>query len=175
MRRLLLVAALGPLIGCGSSEPRTVEQGVLGLGIPGAVLVEPELVSSGQYDESQFAKLPELGYHTVIQLRPATEKGTGWEEAKAQELGLTFVRIPVAGAKELTEANARKLDEALKNRHGGTLVACSSGNRVGGLFALKAFYCDGQSPEQALQAGRAAGLGRAEPEVRKLLGVPATK
>lgn len=172
--RSLLILVL--LVACDSPRgPRAVERGVLDLGIPSAVVIEPELAASGQYDEAQFAKLPELGYLTVIQLRPATEKGTGWEEAKAKELGLTFIRIPVAGAKDLNEANARKLAEALRNRSGGTLVACASGNRVGGLFALKAFYCDGQPAEQALQAGRAVGLGSAEPAVRKVLGLPAVQ
>jgi uncharacterized protein (TIGR01244 family) len=174
-RLLLVVAALAALSACGSREPGAVERGVLGLGIPGAVQVEPELIASGQYDERQFAELPALGYHTVIQLRPANEKGTGWEEAKAGALGLTFIRIPVAGAMDLTESNARKLDEALKGRSGGTLVACSSGNRVGGLFALRAYYCEGRPAEEALQAGRAAGLGKAEPAVRKVLGLPAAK
>lgn len=173
---LRLLVVFGPLVACHSSEARRpVDQGVLDLGIPDAVLVQPALVSSGQYDESQLAKLPELGYHTVIQLRPATEKGAGWEEAKAEALGLTFIRIPVAGGQDLTEANARKLQEALRDRDGGVLIACASGNRVGGLLALRAFYCDGVPAEQALQTGRAAGLGRAEPAVRKVLGLPAAK
>jgi len=174
MKLLLTLLALAPLAACTSeAPPRPNDQAVLALGIKGAVLVEPQLVSSGQFDQAQFAKLPELGYRTVIQLRPATEEGTGWEEAKAKELGLTFVRIPVDGAKDVTEANARLLETALKDRSGGTLVSCSSGNRVGGLFALKAYYCDKKPAEQALQEGLKAGLTKAEPEVRTLLGLPA--
>lgn len=172
MKLLIPLLALAPLVAC-TSEPaqQPDDQAVLALGIKGAVLVEPGLVSSGQYDEAQFAKLPDLGYRTVIQLRPATEEGAGWEEEKAEDLGLRFVRIPVEGAQGLTEANARALEAALQDRSRGTLVACSSGNRVGGLFALKAYYCDGVPAEQALEAGRRAGLTKAEPDVRKLLGL----
>jgi len=107
----------------------------------------------------------------VIQLRVATEEGAGWEEAQAEALGIEFLRIPVEGAAGLSEANARKLDEALQHRNGGTLVACGSGNRVGGLFALRAHFCGGMPAEAALELGRKAGLGKAEPDVRQVLGL----
>lgn len=176
MKLSLTFLALVPLVACTAKAGTAPDdQAVLALGIKGAVLVEPQVVASGQYDETQFSKLPALGYRTVIQLRPATEEGTGWEEAKAKELGLDFIRIPVDGAKDITEANARKLEAAMMNRRGGTLVACSSGNRVGGLFAMKAFCCEKLPAEEALAAGRKAGLTKAEPDVRKLLGLPESK
>lgn len=155
------------------APPRADDQAVLALGVKNAVLVEPRLISSGQFTPEQLAKLPELGYRTVVQLRLATEEGSGWEEAKALELGLNFIRIPVEGTAGLTEENARRLDQALRERGaGGALVACGSGNRVGALFALRARYCAAATPEQALEAGKQAGLTKAEPEVRKLLGLP---
>lgn len=176
MKLLCTLLALAALVACRSNEPaKADDKGLLALGIPSARIVEAELASSGQFSEAQFSELPRLGYRTVIQLRMPTEEGTGWEEAKAKELGIEFIRIPVEHAKGLTEANARKLDEVLKNRKGGTLVACNSGNRVGGLFALRAYYCGGKTPEQCLEAGRKAGLTKAEPEVRKLLGLPEAK
>ncbi len=176
MKTLVKLLALTTLVACTANAPaKPDDQAVLGLGIKGAVPVEPQLVASGQYTEAQFSKLPALGYHTVIQLRVATEEGTGWEEAKAKELGLKFTRIPVDGAKDVTEANARKLEAALETSEGGTIVSCSSGNRVGGLFALKAFYCEKLPAEKALEAGKKAGLTKAEPDVRKLLGLPESK
>ena len=174
MKIHVTLLALFPLVACTAKAPAAPDdQAVLALGIKNAVLVQPHLVSSGQLTEEQFARLPELGYRTLIQLRPAAEEGSGWEEAKAKELGLDVVRIPVAGAEGLTEENARKLDEALRQHaQGGTIVSCASGNRVGGLFALKAHFCDGVAPEQALELGKKAGLIKAEPDVRKVLGLP---
>jgi len=170
---ILLSIALGSLAGCASDAPiQADDQAVLALDIKDAVLVEPQLVSSGQYTEAQFAKLPSLGYRTVIQLRLPTEEGAGWEEAQAKQLGLKFVRIPVVGAKDLTEVNARLLDTALRERSGGTIVECNSGNRVGGLFALRAFYCDKMPADKAIERGRKAGLTKAEPDVRRVLGLP---
>jgi protein tyrosine phosphatase (PTP) superfamily phosphohydrolase (DUF442 family) len=174
MRPFLALIALAPLVACTAEAPPEVDDpGVLALGIRNAVLVEPGVVSTGQPTEEQLAALPGLGYRTVIQLRPADEEGTGWEEAMADELGLEFLRIPVAGAEGLTEANARALDAALADAgRTGVVVACASGNRVGGLFALRALYCDGATPEQALEKGKASGLTRAEPAVREVLGLP---
>jgi len=173
---LLRVLVLAALCACtAQAPPQPDDQAVLALGIRNATLVEPHLVSSGQYDQTQFRKLPALGYRTVIQLRVATEEGAGWEEAQAKDLGLDFVRIPVDHVGGMTEANARKLNEALQHRNGGTLVACGSGNRVGGLFALRAHFCGGMPAEAALEEGRKAGLGKAEPDVRKVLGLPEAK
>lgn len=170
---LATLITLLPLLACtAKAPPAPDDQAVMALGIKNAVVVEPHLLSSGQFTPEQLARLSELGFRTVIQLRPANEEGSGWEEAKAAELGLDFVRIPVQGTEGLTEENARKLDEALRRRGpGGTLVACGSGNRVGGLFALRARYCGGRTPEEALEVGRKAGLAKAEPEVRKVLGL----
>jgi len=174
---LLAFLALAPLFGCTvAAPPQADDQAALDLGLKNAVLVQPGTISSGQPTEEQFAKLPELGYHTFIQLRPADEDGTGWEEAKGAELGLKVVRIPVAGAEGITEANARALDKALADAEpGGVLVACASGNRVGGLFALRAHFCKGAAPEAALAEGKKDGLTKAEPKVREVLGLPEEK
>jgi len=174
MKSLLALLAIAALAACSSeSGPLSADQAVLTLGLTNGVLVEPSLVSSGQPSEAQLAKLSEVGYRTVILLRSTTEKGSGWEEAKAKELGVNLVRIPVPAATGLTEENARKLDEALKQRDGGAVVACSNGNRVGGLLALRAHYCQGLPPEQALELGKKAGMKKSEAEVRKALGVAA--
>ena len=42
---------------------------------------------------------------------------------------------------------------------------------VGGLFALKAHYVDGESPEKAIEIGKSAGMTRIEPQVRAVLGL----
>jgi protein tyrosine phosphatase (PTP) superfamily phosphohydrolase (DUF442 family) len=177
MKNLLALLSLAALAACSSeSGPLTKDQAVLTLGLTNGVLVEPGLVSAGQPSEAQMGRLPEVGYDTVISLRSATEKGSGWEEAKAAELGVDFVRIPVPAATGLTEENARKLDEALKQRgDGGAIVSCGSGNRVGGLLALRAHFCQGLPPEQALELGRKAGMTKSEPEVRKALGLAEAK
>jgi uncharacterized protein (TIGR01244 family) len=129
----------------------------------------PGLITSGQPTEAQFAALAAAGVATVIHLRPTTEKGTGWEEAKAKDLGLAFVRLPIDGAKDVTEANARKLAELLAGAKGPVLLSCGSSNRCGALLALKARFVDGKSKDEALAFGRSGGLKALEPTVAGLL------
>jgi uncharacterized protein (TIGR01244 family) len=177
MKSLLILLAAAALAACSrESSSLTQDQAVLTLGLKNGVLVEPGLVSSGQISQAQLARLPELGYRTVICLRSATEEGSGWEEAQAKEEGVDFVRLPVPAATGLTEENARKLDEALEQHAGsGTIIACGTGNRVGALLALRAHFCQGVAPEQALELGKKAGMTKSEPEVRKALGLAETK
>lgn len=87
-----------------------------------------------------------------------------------RELGLEYINIPVAGAADLSEDNARNLAFALENIEGVALVHCASSNRVGALFAVKAARLDEMSVDAALEIGRAAGLRAMEPAVRQLLG-----
>jgi len=86
-------------------------------------------------------------------------------------LGMTYVSIPIAGAADISEENARRLAEVLDVGADPVVVHCASGNRVGALFALKAYYVDGKTPEEALALGKAAGVTRLEPVVRQTLGL----
>ena len=159
--RLLGLAVLALLAACSSTpEPGTLRNFAAPL---------PGIFTSGQPTELQFASLSRIGITRVIQLRLADETGTGWEEERAEEVGIAFVRIPVAGSKGLTRANVDRLREELdRPNDAGTLVCCGSSNRVGALLALKAFL-DGAGSMRALEIGRAAGLTRLEPAERELL------
>ena len=86
---------------------------------------------------------------------------------------MTYVSLPIQGSADLTEEKARAFAAALDAAESPVLVHCSSGNRVGGLFAMKAHYVDGLSPREALEVGKQAGVTRAEATVRERLGLPA--
>ena len=49
------------------------------------------------------------------------------------------------------------------------MVHCASGNRVGALFALKAFHLEDADVESALASGREAGLTKLEETIRERL------
>ena len=138
--------------------------------LPNAGQPFPEVSTAGRPSAEQFALAKQRGVGTVINLCPHSEPAAYDEPALMQELGLNYVNIPVAGGPDLSEANARKLAEALAAAQGATLVHCASSNRVGALFALKAHWLDGKSVDEALQIGRDAGLRAMEPAVRQLLG-----
>ena len=138
--------------------------------LPNAGQPFPDISTAGRPSAEQFALARQRGVGTVINLCPVSEPAPYDEAALVAELGLRYVNIPVAGGGDLSEANARKLAEALADAQGRTLVHCASSNRVGALFALKAFWFDKKSADEALAIGRAAGLRAMEPAVRQLMG-----
>jgi protein tyrosine phosphatase (PTP) superfamily phosphohydrolase (DUF442 family) len=130
----------------------------------------PNIDSGGQPTEAQFEALPAAGYTRVIHTRPASESGTGWEEARAAAIGIEFIRIPLASGKDLNREVVDEFARALRAPiRGRTLVACRSGNRSGALLALDAFWNGGASAEEALALGRLVGMTRAEKRVRELI------
>lgn len=136
--------------------------------IPEARTPVSGIVTGGVPSEANLQEAKQLGYRTVVSLLPEAESR---EEAVAvAALGLTFVSIPIAGADDLTEDNARKLGDVLAVPSTRPLILhCSSGNRAGALLALHAFYVEGKSVEQALALGEAAGLTKLREAVQNKL------
>jgi len=129
----------------------------------------PNLLTGGQPSAQQLHDAAKAGVTTVIDLRAPTEDRGYDEQAAAEKLGLRYVRLPIAGAGDISVANARTLDRLLKQDPNTTLLHCASGNRAGALLALAHARMDGASTEEALQLGRDAGLTSLEPTVRAAL------
>ena len=132
----------------------------------------PGVYTGGQPSADQLDMLAEAGFAGVINLRTEGEEGSEGEAERVAALGMEYVAIPVAGAEGMTEENARALADALARTGRPVLVHCASGNRVGGLFALKSGLLDGSPVEEAMEVGLAAGLTRLEPVVRERLERP---
>jgi len=134
--------------------------------------LEGVLTGGAPKDPAGYRALAEAGFHTFVDLRSDAEAVEA-ARAAAEAAGLTYEWIPVAGEAELDLASARALDALLDELTRYPIaVACSSGNRVGALLAVEAFWLDGKRPEVAIELGRRAGLTRLEPSVRLLLGLP---
>ena len=125
----------------------------------------------GQPTFEQLKKASKTGFKAVINLRtdrelPAPEQESTWVEG----LGMKYFHIPVAGTEGLTLENTRLFAEVLsKTENYPLIVHCKSGNRVGAMFALKAFHIDGKNKEEALLIGERAGLTSLAPAVKKIL------
>ncbi|HLU39367.1 MAG TPA: sulfur transferase domain-containing protein [Planctomycetota bacterium] len=169
LRRLLSLSTL--LAAACSSAPEAVldPDTVQATRVANIAVPEPGLITAGQPTPEQLEELVRLGVRRVISLRPPSEEGTGWEEAKAAELGIEFTRIPIAGEADVDVAHARQLAAELAKGPEPALLYCGSSNRVGALLAMKAFHVDGKSAEEALAYGKAAGLKKLEPTVRERL------
>jgi len=129
------------------------------LGLPNERRVEDgKVIAGGQPSADTLRRAKAQGVTVVVNLRTPGEPGQDFEEGLLRELGIRYERIPVAGGAGMTEENARKLGEILSSAEGPVVVHCASGNRVGGLYALKRFLVDGVPRAQALEEGRAAGM-----------------
>jgi len=161
--RLLLIT----LVACGASTAtddsstggEDVASGSVDLaGFP--VDEDADLVTGGQPDPAQLEALIERhSLRAVVNLRVPGEPGTEGERERVESAGATYVSIPIAGAEDLTEANARLLADAIAPE-GTELVHCASGNRVGALFGMKTFVVDGGTRTEAIQAAEDHGISR---------------
>ncbi len=141
--------------------------------IRGARRPLPGLLTGGQPTKEELAAVAAAGYRTVITLRPEEELAGRDERGEVEALGMNYRSLPIASGGDLQEANARMLAELLEGAESPILLHCGSGNRVGGLLALRAHFVDGASAEDALNLGQEAGLTRLEPVIRERLGLPA--
>ncbi|KRG64184.1 hypothetical protein ABB26_09045 [Stenotrophomonas humi] len=132
----------------------------------------PDLFTAGQPSAQQLRDAAANGVTTVIDLRQPDEDRGYDEAALAEQLGLRYVRLPIAGASGITDDNARALQRLLKQDDGRTLLHCASGNRAGALLSLINARLEGAPLDAALQLGRDAGMTSLEPAARAALENP---
>jgi uncharacterized protein (TIGR01244 family) len=138
--------------------------------LPNGKMPFADVLVGGQPTPEQLETLASLGYGTIINLRSPQERGQT-DPAAVEALGMKYVSLPITGPDSLSEQNASQLAAILEEADGPVVVHCASGNRVGALFALEAYYVDGKTPEEALAIGKAAGVTRLEPVVKQKLGL----
>jgi uncharacterized protein (TIGR01244 family) len=143
------------------------------LAVPGWRRAADGLYSAGQPEPRHWPALAAAGLRSVLNLRPADEQPARDESREVVGAGLVYAVLPIADASALGRESAAALDHALRQLPAPLLVHCASGNRVGALVALREAWFAGADARTALARGRAAGLAGLEPQVRRLLGLPA--
>lgn len=118
-------------------------------------LVRPDVATAGAPTEAGVARLAELGFRVVVDLRAADE-GVA-ERAALEEAGLRYVSIPV-DPKTFSRADvaavARVIDE---EGRGPVLLHCTTANRVGGVWTVLEVM-KGRPYDEAEAEGRRVGL-----------------
>ena len=115
------------------------------------------ITTAGQPNAQQLAAAAASGFKTVIDLRGPNEDRGLDEKATVEELGMSYISLPVEGADGVTFANASALDKLLSGSRGPVLIHCSSGNRAGALLALRG-KLNGADNDAALALGVAGGV-----------------
>lgn len=164
---MVILTAFG-LSSCSSLPPLS-QQELTALDVTNPQFVDGTVLTGGQPSETDLDLLKQSGFRRVISLR-AEGEDTGYDEAaKVRALGMSYISIPVSTDKGLDAETAQYLRSVLAQSSEPTLLHCGSGNRVGAMYAIGAFHLDGDSLEQAIEKGRAAGLTGFEPRVREML------
>jgi uncharacterized protein (TIGR01244 family) len=164
---LLLVVLAVPAAG---GAPETIDPAE----IPAYRLLRPGLAAAGQPSPQALARLGEMGFRTVINLRTEKE-GASAEAPVVEAQGLRYVWIPVT-PDSFSMADVEAVQKVLVDPSAGpVLLHCASSNRVGAVWSVLQSK-DGKGLDEALAAGRAAGLHSPalEAAVRRVLGVPET-
>jgi uncharacterized protein (TIGR01244 family) len=142
--------------------------GLASITIPNARTATDQILTGGQPTDEHLQQAKDNGVKVVINLRTsAEEKEFASEVAKIESLGMKYVHLPIDGktGDGMNEENARKLAELLAEKP--ALVHCTSGQRVGAMFALKAFYVDKLPADAALKVGRDNGMTM--PKIEKMV------
>jgi uncharacterized protein (TIGR01244 family) len=138
--------------------------------LPYRVQPAEHLIIGGQPDEAMLREAAAAGVQVVVNLR-GTDEAVDFDEARlVAELGMRYIHLPIASAKDVNPENARTFGEILESiGDQPTLMHCASGNRVGALHALHAGTALGADVETALALGRAHGMTSLEGAVRERL------
>jgi len=153
MKRIFgLMVVLGALPVRAGSLPEQLPPEAL----PQYRLVTPGLATGGQPSAETLAKLKELGFKTVVNLRSADEAPiVAKEKTVVESQGLRYVSIPVTtGTFSIDDADAvqRVLDD---ESAAPVLLHCTSANRVGAVWGV-------------IQRRRGRSLAEAEAEARRI-------
>ncbi len=127
-----------------------------------------QFIVGGQPTEADLKALAHNGIKTVINLRGKGEFSEFAEKEKVEALGMNYIAIPIDGAAGVNKENLVLFSAAIENKS-KTFVHCASGNRVGAMFALDAYYNDHANIEEAVNVGKKSGLRSLESKVRKII------
>lgn len=163
---VLLGAALAlSTPGCSTT---TSSRSTPNISAPNFRVVETGVASSGQPSDAAFLEAGVKGYETVVNFRTAKE-GAAQEAIAVDRAGMRYVRIPL-DPKYLNWTHADRLANVLKSPHvGRVLLHCGNADRAGAVWALYVAKYRNASTEEALEAGRRAGLDGLRPAVEELL------
>lgn len=120
--------------------------------------VNEQVCTGGQPTMAELEKLKQGGVRAVINLRRPTEYSAEEEAAKARELGLRYINIPV----DTSDPRDAQVEEFLKatddplNRP--AFIHCGSANRVGAFWMIRRVLRDRWSVEKAEDEAKKIGM-----------------
>jgi uncharacterized protein (TIGR01244 family) len=123
--------------------------------------IDPNFCTGGQPTMQQLEHLKAEGVKTIINLRTADEYNVAQEEAKAKELGIRYVSIPVVFSTPKDEQATEFLKVMADTQNRPVFIHCTAAVRVGAFWLIKRVMQDGWTYEAAEQEAMKVGLRNA--------------
>ena len=120
--------------------------------------VNEQVCTGGQPTREQLGSLKAEGVRSIINLRAPEEHDIADERARAQELGLRYVSIPVKTADPKDEQVEAFLKATADPGIFPVFIHCGSGNRVGAFWMIRRVLVDGWALEKAEDEAKQIGL-----------------
>lgn len=114
-----------------------------------------QIAISGLIGDGGIKSLASHGFKTIIDMRTPNE-GTAAEKAIVDINGMNYINIPMTVA-GISEEQLSAFTKAIESAEKPVLIHCGSGNRAGAMWAVYLIK-KGTDPEQAIEAGRKAGM-----------------
>jgi len=124
-------------------------------------------ITGGQPSISDLELFAKRGVKHVINLRSKGEFSLFNEKEIVESLGMTYINLEIQGIEDLNQNKIKAFSKLLSNKE--TLVHCASGNRVGALFALDAYFVKNKTADEAMYIGKITGLTRLESKVKSMI------
>lgn len=120
--------------------------------------VNEQICTGGQPKMEDLEKMKAEGIRAIINLRQASEYDAAAEEAKAKEVGLKYVHIPVNGREMKDDYAVEFLKATDDETNRPAFIHCASANRVGAFWMIRRVLRDGWALEKAEEEARKIGL-----------------
>ena len=159
---LFALVAVSPSVSWCSPRSRPQEPAKDASSIKNFLRVNEQICTGGQPTMAELEKLKQEGVRAIINLRRPSEYNAEEEAAKASELGLRYVNIPV----DSSDPQDAQVDEFLKatddpaNRP--AFIHCASAGRVGAFWMVRRVQRDGWSLEKAEDEAKRIGMHSAK-------------
>lgn len=118
----------------------------------------PNVATGGQPTAEQLEQLRDAGVKVVVDLRDPMEQRPFDEPARARELGLEYINVPVRPG-VTNDDQLDRVREALRNAdERPVFLHCASANRVGGALLPHLILDHGMDDDLATETAMKVGL-----------------
>ncbi len=162
---LSLALTLGPTLAFAVPDDSPRASSAQKISVPGvsnAGKVTEHLYRGAQPSLTELHQLKKLGITTIIDLRAESSHTADEEGRRADSLGIKFLRIPIGGFSNPTDAELAQFFQLLRDSSSQTIfVHCEFGrDRTGVMIAAYRIAFENWSPEQALSEMMDFGFNR---------------